>query len=293
MGYLGQSIQESIEALTGEMEEPYAKMRKQTYQTVLEKLTNGGMDEVQATRIATAAANMAAAMLEAGWRQQAAQIANTAADAYVAALEMGQTEDQAEKAAIWATYEAAMDQAYETYGEDWDAIRTATMAAEKAAYVAFTDAEPTDAQLIYDRAYAATMEVATTVLTTANGPLSSEVMNAVIDLADDFAEECVNNIDDIGSMFTYDTATYDINTGNVTLKLKYFISDLAKEMRLNYPLSSGMTLILALEAYVEKMSLDFLPLFAAFGVRDEARELIQWIYDCRMELADFVENYVP
>ena len=276
---MGQSIRERMEALTGEMENPDVKMRKQTYQTVLAELTNGGLDEAQAIRIATATASMAAAMLRAGYTEaQAAQMAKTAADAYVAAREMGQTEDQAKKAAIWATYEAAMDQAHETYGEEnWEAIYTAATAAEKEAYIAFTGNEPTNAQLIYERAYAATIEVATTVLTKANGPLSSEVIAAVINFADDFAGKCENGLD---GLYTNDMLDYDKNTG--AIKLKRYISDLANQMELNYPLSSEI--ILALEPI---MSIDWLPLIAALTVGEYYYDWFTCIYKLRMGLADY------
>ena len=281
LGYLGQSIRERMEVLTGEMEKPDVKMQKQTYQTMLAELTNGGLDEAQATRIATATASMAAAMLRAGYTEaQAAQMAKTAADAYVAAREMGQTEDQAKKTAIWATYEAAMDQAHEMYGENWEAIYTAATAAEKEAYIAFTGNEPTNAQLVYDRAYAATIEVATTLLTKANGPLSSEVIAAVIDLADDFAGKCGNGLD---GLYTNDMLDYDKNTG--AIKLKRYIPDLANQMELNYPSSSGI--IFAVEPL---MSIDLLPIFAAMDAQMGEGVEDAWtifIYKLRMGLEDY------
>ncbi|MDR2646194.1 MAG: hypothetical protein LBC04_03420 [Holosporaceae bacterium] len=91
LGYLGQSIQESMEALTGEVSgeadtrRERERLRNQIYTTTLAKLTNNNV-------------------------ANADQIATAAADAYVAALQMGCNEDEAGQYAAWTAYEAAMDQ---------------------------------------------------------------------------------------------------------------------------------------------------------------------------------------
>ena len=174
LGSLGQSIQKQLGLIFYNQAQ---ERRERIYKATHDALIGKGVVEADASRIATAAADAAAA-------------------AYQAALNADGTSEEANRMAAWAAYTTAYDQTYKSSEIDTTSENCyiASEAAYKSAWGAYNGRESSMTELIYDRAYSAALEAVTIFLSTLQKTqmASLDVETIAASMANDFAESAYN-----------------------------------------------------------------------------------------------------